>query len=180
MLPSMLVAILMVVVTSYVLRNHIQNPTENEFAEILQIDHRLIRFSRYLLAASLFGFSMNLLDAIYRLPLVLWIGVTIPSTFRDPHRSRTLAEFWGKRWNLVIRDLLSGGVFKPLVRLSGSPTLARLVTFAASGLLHIVPLAVTNQDTIVHSEMFSFFVASSVIWKDFQSLLLYLYSRKVI
>ena len=49
------------------------------------------------------------------------------------------------------------------MRLSGSPTLARLVTFAASGLLHIVPLAVTNQDTIVHSVMFSFFVVMGIL-----------------
>jgi len=172
LLPGMLIAVLMVTVTRYVLHNHVHDPAVNEIADILEIDHRLIRFSRYVLVGALFGFSMSLLDSVYRLPLALVLGVSIPSTFRDPHRSRTLAEFWGKRWNLVIRNLLAGGVFKPLVKLTGMPALARLATFAASGVLHVVPLAVTGQDRAVFTVMFAFFVIVGVLTEVEKVLLL--------
>jgi len=49
--------------------------------------------------------------------------------------SRTLAEFWGLRWNRVIGRLLRRNCFEPLAR-RGAPMLGVLLAFAVSGLLH--------------------------------------------
>ncbi len=54
---------------------------------------------------------------------------------RSPVLSRTLAEFWGLRWNRVIGRLLRRNCFEPLAR-RGAPMLGVLLAFAVSGLLH--------------------------------------------
>jgi hypothetical protein len=62
-----------------------------------------------------------------------------------PHRSLTLAEFWGERWNRIVSRLLEGLVFRPLKR--RSPWLALTASFVLSGALHAymigVPLGAT-------------------------------------
>jgi len=54
---------------------------------------------------------------------------------RSPVLSRTLAEFWGVRWNRVVGRLLRRNFFEPLAR-RGAPMLGVLLSFAVSGLLH--------------------------------------------
>jgi hypothetical protein len=54
---------------------------------------------------------------------------------RWPVLSRTLAEFWGLRWNRVIGRLLRKNCFEPLAR-RGAPMLGVLLAFAVSALLH--------------------------------------------
>ena len=46
------------------------------------------------------------------------------------------SNFWGRRWNLLIHDVLKRGVFLPVRRQFGSNTAALVATFAASGLFH--------------------------------------------
>jgi len=52
-----------------------------------------------------------------------------------PLRSKSLAEFWGKRWNLGFRQLSYDLIFRPLHRRIGAP-FAGFLVFIASGLIH--------------------------------------------
>jgi hypothetical protein len=52
-----------------------------------------------------------------------------------PLRSTSLAEFWGKRWNLGFRQLSYELIFRPLHRTIGAGA-AGWVVFLASGLIH--------------------------------------------
>ena len=52
-----------------------------------------------------------------------------------PLLSRTLSEFWGKRWNLGFRQLAHEFIFRPLHKRTGVAVAGWLV-FAASGLIH--------------------------------------------
>ena len=63
------------------------------------------------------------------------VGFTLPTLHDNPILSRTLAEFWGRRWNLAVRDMLHEHVFLPLTRRT-SRAAAVFATFAASALLH--------------------------------------------
>ena len=58
-----------------------------------------------------------------------------------PLQSRSLSEFWGKRWNLGFRQLTYGWIFKPLQKTAGV-ALATLCAFFASGLIHDLVISV--------------------------------------
>lgn len=58
-----------------------------------------------------------------------------------PLRATSLAEFWGKRWNLGFRQVSHDVIFRPL-RKRLSADAASLVVFAASGLIHELVISV--------------------------------------
>jgi len=62
-------------------------------------------------------------------------GVQLPKLHDDPILSRSLSEFWGRRWNLSVRDMLYEHCFRPL-RARAGPEIAVIGTFGASALLH--------------------------------------------
>ena len=62
-------------------------------------------------------------------------GIEADPVFRRPVLARTPAEFWGRRWNLVVHGFARRYLFLPVARRRG-PALAVLATFAASGLMH--------------------------------------------
>lgn len=62
-------------------------------------------------------------------------GVPAAPLFRAPLRSRSLREFWGRRWNLAFSEMTAIGVYRPLKAAAG-PTAATLLAFLFSGLLH--------------------------------------------
>jgi hypothetical protein len=54
-----------------------------------------------------------------------------------PFLSRSLREFWGRRYNQLVGSLLKESIFELVRRLfSFSPTAAALTSFTLSGLLH--------------------------------------------
>jgi len=53
--------------------------------------------------------------------------------------ARSYSQFWGSKWNLVIHDVLKGGVYLP-VRRNFPRYVAMLATFVASGVFHEVLL----------------------------------------
>lgn len=60
--------------------------------------------------------------------------------FQDrPLLSSSFADFWGRRWNRLVSVALDRALFRPLVR-RGHPALGVAAAFAASGLLHAVPV----------------------------------------
>ncbi len=70
------------------------------------------------------------------------VGLTAQRTQNRPHRSRSLGEFWGRRWNGLVRDWLGRHVFRPAAR-RGHPALGVLAAFAVSGAIHAYPVLVT-------------------------------------
>ncbi|MFZ0819787.1 MAG: MBOAT family protein [Candidatus Acidiferrales bacterium] len=74
---------------------------------------------------------------IFHLLSVAWrsAGVCAEPIMVKPLQSRSLSEFWGKRWNLGFRQLSYGWIFKPLQKTTGV-AVATLCAFLASGLIH--------------------------------------------
>jgi alginate O-acetyltransferase complex protein AlgI len=53
----------------------------------------------------------------------------------------SLAEFWGKRWNIAFSEMTSITIFRPLRNRAGAAT-ALMIAFIFSGILHEVALSV--------------------------------------
>jgi alginate O-acetyltransferase complex protein AlgI len=87
-----------------------------------------------LLAAIHFGIS-EILTALVR-----FLGWPVEPLFRCPERSRTLEDFWGRRWNLPFVEMDRRLFVRPLIRKLG-PTGATVAIFAISGLLHELALS---------------------------------------
>jgi hypothetical protein len=66
---------------------------------------------------------------------ILWLpsGRLLPVLHRNPFTARSVADFWGRCWNLWISDWFRHAIFAPLRR---RPVLAVWLIFFLSGLLH--------------------------------------------
>lgn len=69
------------------------------------------------------------------------LGVNARPIMSAPLRSRSLSEFWGKRWNLGFRQLSYDLIFRPLHRKWGVG-LAGFLVFVTSGLIHDLVISV--------------------------------------
>lgn len=99
--------------------------------------------------------------------LFLPAGILVPPVHDRPWRSRTLAEFWGQRWNRVFGDWFREICFRPLQR---RPVLAVATAFAVSGLMHefLVNLPLWAADgTNRFGSMMTYFMvqAAAVLWE---------------
>lgn len=67
----------------------------------------------------------------------LWrsLGIDAAPLMQNPAASRSVGEFWGRRWNTAFRDLTHAFLFAPLARAVG-PRAAVAAGFAFSGLVH--------------------------------------------
>jgi hypothetical protein len=63
------------------------------------------------------------------------LGIAASPLMNAPIKSRSLAEFWGRRWNSAFNRLVHDVVFRPLHRRVGAAA-ATMVVFLASGLVH--------------------------------------------
>ncbi|MFL5245613.1 MAG: wax synthase family protein [Gemmataceae bacterium] len=70
----------------------------------------------------------------------LW-GVDARPLFKAPLASRSLTEFWGKRWNLAFVEMTAIAIYRPLRSRLGRP-LAMFAAFLFSGLLHEMAISV--------------------------------------
>jgi len=88
-------------------------------------------------ALALPGLSFILHFGIFNLAAGAWryAGVDVHPLFRAPLLSKSLAEFWGRRWNLAFSEMTAIGVYRPLSRLMGKPT-GLVAAFLFSGLVH--------------------------------------------
>ena len=86
---------------------------------------------------AMFGIVLVLHFGIFELLSIAWqrAGINAQPLMRAPLRSRSLAEFWGKRWNTAFSNLAHEFAFRPLSRRFG-PSVATMVVFAISGLIH--------------------------------------------
>lgn len=73
----------------------------------------------------------------------LWrgLGVDCPKLFRAPIQSRSLEEFWSRRWNIAFSEMAAIAVFRPTKTPLGN-TGARTLAFLFSGLLHELAISV--------------------------------------
>ena len=85
----------------------------------------------------LFGLIFLLHFGSFHLIALFWqtMGIAAEPIMSKPILSKTLSEFWGKRWNLGFRQLAHDLIFRPLHRRIGVAG-AGLLVFAASGLIH--------------------------------------------
>jgi alginate O-acetyltransferase complex protein AlgI len=68
-------------------------------------------------------------------------GVDARPLFRAPLASRSLSEFWSRRWNLAFSEMMSLAISRPLSGLVGRKA-ATAIAFVASGLLHELAISV--------------------------------------
>ena len=73
-----------------------------------------------------------------------WLGVEAEPIMKSPLRATSLAEFWGKRWNLGFRQLAHELIFQPTHRGLGVP-LAGFLAFFVSGVIHDLVISVPSR-----------------------------------
>jgi hypothetical protein len=69
------------------------------------------------------------------------VGIEAPTIQRSPIRARSVAEFWGKRWNRSVGSWLAKHCFLPLAR-RGHVMLGTLAAFTVSAAIHFWPVLV--------------------------------------
>jgi len=69
------------------------------------------------------------------------LGVNAQPIMRNPLRSNSLAEFWGRRWNTAFHELATRFTFRPLRTVVGRTT-ATLLVFLISGLIHELVISI--------------------------------------
>lgn len=73
-------------------------------------------------------------------------GIDVPHyTHVHPIRSKSVGEFWGRRWNLTISNRIREHVYSPLAR-SGHPILGRIWSFLVSAAFHALPVFLSVPD----------------------------------
>ncbi|KAF0244411.1 MAG: hypothetical protein FD180_2532 [Planctomycetota bacterium] len=83
------------------------------------------------------GLSLVLHFGIFNLLAGGWryLGVDAGPLFKAPLYSRSLTEFWGRRWNLAFSEMTATGIYRPVSSLAGRPA-GIFAAFLASGILH--------------------------------------------
>jgi len=122
----------------------------------------LVIGSRWLLAAVFFYNSLHMLDVIYRLPLLWAQGITVIETHDDPISSKSLADFWGKKWDRAVQMMLFDIAFTPAYEAHGV-VVAIWCTFMASGVLHIYALLWAGCSWTLCGYMGCFFVVQPLL-----------------
>jgi alginate O-acetyltransferase complex protein AlgI len=90
----------------------------------------------------LVGLSMILHFGILNLSTGIWrlLGVDVRELFKSPYKSKSLKEFWGKRWNIAFSEMTALIAYRPLKE-KISPSKAMIVSFLLSGLLHEIAIS---------------------------------------
>jgi hypothetical protein len=83
------------------------------------------------------GFLLALHFGSFQVMSLVWqtAGVNAAPIMNAPYAATSLADFWGRRWNLAFRDLAHRFVFRPM-RVPFGPAVAMLLVFLMSGLAH--------------------------------------------
>ncbi|CAF3185706.1 unnamed protein product [Rotaria sp. Silwood2] len=82
---------------------------------------------------------------------------TLESFTNFPILSLSLREFWGQRYNQIVNTILKESVFEPMQLELSSSTIAALITFIISGLIHVHICFVGFNDTSSLFPTFMFF-----------------------
>jgi hypothetical protein len=92
------------------------------------------------------GLSFILHFGILNLSTAGWraLGVNVPELFRSPFKSKSLKEFWGKRWNIAFSEMTALIAYRPLKNKIGVEK-AMIASFLLSGLLHEIAISLPPQ-----------------------------------
>lgn len=92
------------------------------------------------------GLIFTLHFGLFQLVALAWqrLGVAAEPIMKAPLRATSLAEFWGKRWNLGFRQLAHELIFRPTHRTLGAG-LAGFLVFVVSGLIHDLVISVPSR-----------------------------------
>lgn len=63
-------------------------------------------------------------------------GIELEPPFDEPFMATSLQDFWGRRWNLMVTNILRPTVYDPVRRVSGRVLPAVVATFLVSGIMH--------------------------------------------
>lgn len=90
----------------------------------------------------LIGLSLILHFGILNLSTAGWrsAGVGVSELFRSPYKSKSLKEFWGRRWNIAFSEMTALIAYRPL-KDKISPNKAMIASFLLSGLLHEIAIS---------------------------------------
>ena len=94
------------------------------------------------------GLSLIVHFGCFNLVVGFWryFGARCSSLFRAPLKSRSLSEFWGRRWNLAFSEMTALAVFRPLKQLPGNAKRVTIIAttgaFLFSGMLHELAISV--------------------------------------
>jgi hypothetical protein len=90
----------------------------------------------------LVGLSLILHFGILNLSAASWrfLGVDVSELFKAPYRSKSLKEFWGKRWNVAFSEMTVLIAYRPLKAKIGVEK-AVFISFLLSGLLHEIAIS---------------------------------------
>ena len=104
---------------------------------------RLVRAELLLGWLGMAGLVLMLHFGAFHLLSCAWraVGVDARPLMDRPSRSRSVSEFWGRRWNTAFRDLTHRFLFRPLSERLW-PRAAILAGFLASGLVHDLVISV--------------------------------------
>jgi alginate O-acetyltransferase complex protein AlgI len=88
--------------------------------------------------AAMIGIALTLHFGLLHAVVLAWrrAGVAADPLMRRPTRATSLANFWGRRWNMGFRALAHDLVFAPLVAQGWSAAAATAIVFAISGVVH--------------------------------------------
>lgn len=94
----------------------------------------------------LVGLSLFLHFGVLRVSTALYrkAGYSAKVLFRQPVKSRSLREFWSRRWNIAFVEMTSAIVYRPLKGEIGKPR-ALLLAFLFSGVLHEIAISLPVQ-----------------------------------
>jgi hypothetical protein len=79
-----------------------------------------------------------------------------------PFLSQSLREFWGRRYNQLMSTIFRESIFQPILQFISSRTIASLIVFIVSGLLHVHLASVTFKDSRAAVSNMMFFVVHGI------------------
>lgn len=115
------------------------NTINNPFSHILDANdiHWIVS------SLMLIGLSLILHFGVFNLLAAFWKsrGVDCHKLFRDPFHSKSLSEFWARRWNLAFVQFVMISIYIPLIRRFG-PIITTLIGFLFAGIMHELTISV--------------------------------------
>jgi hypothetical protein len=94
--------------------------------------------------------------------MLRWGGINVTSLFKDPLRSKTLNEFWSKRWNIAFVELTTIAVLRPFRKKYGV-SVAFWASFVFSGFLHEMAISLPVRNG--YGKPFLYFIIQAVLIK---------------
>mmetsp|Transcript_6870 Transcript_6870/g.12241 ORF Transcript_6870/g.12241 Transcript_6870/m.12241 type:complete len:425 (-) Transcript_6870:130-1404(-) len=107
--------------------------TEHSFHDLFSWQHLLNNY----LVAILLSISLSQSSMGVCILYNFFYGFETYEVVQNPMlKSKSVSEFWGKRWNQSVHKGLKNGVYKPTLQYTSSKILGAVVTFAVSGIIH--------------------------------------------